>query len=489
MAKKKKNRSQRTAPVPQSGSETIGPGSADSAIIQKFAEAMEKSASDSDRDLPADSDKDNPADAEIPSSADTDSAPQADTEAPKASVMTEPSDDAAEKNAAMPEAADVPAAEEDAALPAHTESDMTGTGYQTHTSGDGPLTEVPLTEEEKAAQRRDNAEFSFLDEGKDNPYKNVFIESLENVTPDDLGKPPKKKKKDPIDMIIELFRKMIFWVAVVVFFVSGYQVVYKLYAYRQAEEIYNFDPLSALENRREDLVAAAVRDTRLQTMAPVNSTREESAELNDTADSNVYNETFEMMKGQLLILRNKNPEVIGWIRIEGDTDVNYPLVQHADNDYYLHYAYDGTYNPAGSIYLDYKNNKTLSSNRHSVIYGHNMESGSPMFANLLHYREKGYLENNRYIEIYTDDALYTYEIFAAYETNPSQTITENHSWRMNFNKDDATFLAWIDSIRARSDISPDVSIDADSRILTLSTCMNYNENRYVVHAVLVEVVK
>ena len=60
---------------------------------------------------------------------------------------------------------------------------------------------------------------------------------------------------------------------------------------------------------------------------------------------------------------------------------------------------------------------------------------------------------------------------------------------MNFNKDDATFLAWIDSIRSRSDISPDVSIDADSRILTLSTCMNVNENRYVVHAVLVEVVK
>ena len=485
MAKKKKNKSARTAPVPQPGPETTEPGSTDNTIIQKFAEAMEKSVSDSEKDLPADTDTD------------TDTAPQVQTaaEAPKSSVMTEPSEDAAEKNtdipaaADMPEAADVPAAKEDAALSAHTESDMTGTGYQTHTSGDGPLTEVPLTEEEKAAQRRDNAEFSFLDEGKDNPYKNVFIESLENGTPDDLGKPPKKKKKDPIDMIIELFRKMIFWVAVVVFFVSGYQVVYKLYAYRQAEEIYNFDPLSALENRREDLVAAAVRDTRLQTMAPVNSTREESAELNDAADSNVYNETFEMMKGQLLILRNKNPEVVGWIRIEGDTDVNYPLVQHADNDYYLHYAYDGTYNPAGSIYLDYKNNKALSSNRHSIIYGHNMESGSPMFANLLHYREKGYWENNRYIEVYTDDALYTYEIFAAYETNPSQTITENHSWRMNFNKDDATFLAWIDSVRARSDISPDVSIDADSRILTLSTCMNVNENRYVVHAVLVEVVK
>ena len=298
-----------------------------------------------------------------------------------------------------------------------------------------------------------------------------------------------------MDIVIGAFRQLIFWVAVVVFFVSGYQVVYKLYSYRQSEDIYDFDNMFAVEDRREDLVATATRDTRLGTLTPVNGTREESAELSDAADSVEYNETFEMMKGQLLILRNKNPEVIGWIRMEGDTEVNYPVVQHEDNEYYLHYAYDGTYNPAGSIYLDYKNNVALSSNRHSIIYGHNMESGSPMFSNLLHYREDGFWDDNRYIDIYTDDALYTYEVFAAYETNPSQTGTDDdgyqyeHSWRMNFKKDDATFLAWIDSIRARSDISPDVEIDADSRILTLSTCMNVNENRYVVHAVLVEVVK
>jgi len=60
---------------------------------------------------------------------------------------------------------------------------------------------------------------------------------------------------------------------------------------------------------------------------------------------------------------------------------------------------------------------------------------------------------------------------------------------MNFQKDDNIFLAWIDSIRARSDISPKVPIEGNDRILTLSTCMNINDNRYVVHAVLVEVVK
>ena len=131
----------------------------------------------------------------------------------------------------------------------------------------------------------------------------------------------------------------------------------------------------------------------------------------------------------------------------------------------------------------------MSSNRHTVIYGHNMESGSPMFANLLHFKDESYWKNNRYINIYTDDALYTYEVFAAYETSPQQQGVENHSWRMNFNKDEKLFMKWVESVRARSDINPKVTVEADDRVITLSTCMNINENRYVVHGVLVEVVK
>ncbi len=350
---------------------------------------------------------------------------------------------------------------------------------------DFPPVPTPMTEEEKAALRREHAEMAFVPSANDD---SVFVESLDCVTADDLGKPSKKKKKDPVDLIIGFFRQAIFWIAVVVFFVSGYQVVYKLYAYKQAEDIYNFDPFAEME-RREDLVATAERDKRQELLVPVNGVGVENDTLYDAASNREYNEKFEIMKGQLMFLRNKNEEVMGYIIMEGDTEVKYPVVQHKDNDYYLHYAYDGTYNPAGSIYLDYRNNAALSTNRHSIIYGHNMDSGSPMFANLLHYMEDGFWENNRYIDVYTDDALYTYEVFAAYQANPSQTKDQNHAWRMNFKKDDNVFMTWIDTIRARSDISPNVKVEADDRILTLSTCMNINENRYVVHAVLVETVK
>lgn len=350
--------------------------------------------------------------------------------------------------------------------------------------------EPDLSEEEKEKLRRDNADFSMIDESHDNPYRNVFVQSLEYVTADDLGAPPKKKKKDPVDVIIELFRKAIFWAAVVAFFVSGYQIVVKLYSYHQADEIYGeFENIFDMTDRREDLVAYAIRSSAMSTLTPVNGTKEESDTNANAGYDTQFNEKLMIVQGQLQLLRNENKDVVGWIEMPGDTKINYPVVQGEDNDYYLHYAYNGAYNPAGSIYLDYRNSVSVSTNRHTVIYGHNMESGSPMFANLLHFQDESYWKNNRYIHIYTDEAMYTYEVFAAYETSPQLAGVENHSWRMNFNKDEKLFLQWVDSVRARSDISPKVTIEGNSRILTLSTCMNVNENRYVVHAVLAEVSK
>ena len=279
--------------------------------------------------------------------------------------------------------------------------------------------EPDLSEEEKEKLRRDNADFSMIDESHDNPYRNVFVQSLEYVTADDLGAPPKKKKKDPVDVIIELFRKAIFWAAVVAFFVSGYQIVAKLYSYHQADEIYGeFENIFDQTDRREDLVAYAIRSSAMSTLTPVNGTKEESDTNANAGYDTQFNEKLMIVQGQLQLLRNENKDVVGWIEMPGDTKINYPVVQGEDNDYYLHYAYNGAYNPAGSIYLDYRNSVSVSTNRHTVIYGHNMESGSPMFANLLHFQDESYWKNNRYIHIYTDEAMYTYEVFAAYETSP-----------------------------------------------------------------------
>lgn len=343
---------------------------------------------------------------------------------------------------------------------------------------------------EEGQQLRENAEFSFLDEYRDNPYNNVFVKSLATITQDDLGAPPEKKRRTPGEFIADLIPRLVFWAAVAAFLISGYQVVSKLHSYRQANDIYSSvaDSISkGMDADRSAIMPYAKKNQKLPQLIPVNGVRSGNDKEGSDAPDDVYNERFEMMKGQLASLQHKSPEVIGWIRMEGDTAVNYPIVQHEDNDYYLHYAYDGTYNPAGSIYLDYRNSADVGKNRNSILYGHNMESGSPMFSNLLRYRDRGFLKNNRYIEIYTPNAMYTYEVFSAYESNPSQTIEEYHPWRISL-KTDEDFLAWIARLKQRSDFSSDVTVEADDKILTLSTCTNINNNRYVVHAKLIEVV-
>lgn len=478
MAKKKQTVQDDTHSLPQNAAEQPAPPAADSAspadqasldmFMQKLVDAFAPvpAPGDGRAEAPDTTEDETPA-AVVSSISHTTRVLDEETAAPSAEPASKPEPTTA--SAAEPEKEAAPAA---APSPAEPEGK------------DHPN---PMTEEERAAIRRDNAEFSMIDEAKDNPYRNVFVDSLDRVTADDLGAPPKKKKKDPVDVVIELFRGAIFWAAVVAFFVSGYQIVAKLYSYHQSEQIYNFEDIFNTENRREDLVAMATRSNRLTALTPVNGEREESAELGNMQENYEINEKLLIIQGALQLHRISNKEIVGWIEMPGDTEINYPVVQHEDNDYYLHYAYNGAYNPAGSIYLDYRNQVNVSSNRHTIIYGHNMESGTPMFANLLHFKDESYWKNNRYINIYTDDGMYVYEVFAAYETDPQQAGVEHHSWRMNFNRDDDTFLAWIDALRARSDISPKVPVEADDRILTLSTCMNINENRYVVHAVLVEV--
>ena len=54
-------------------------------------------------------------------------------------------------------------------------------------------------------------------------------------------------------------------------------------------------------------------------------------------------------------LKNINNDVKGWIKVNG-TNINYPFVQANNNKYYLTHSFDKSYNSAGWLFLDYRNN-------------------------------------------------------------------------------------------------------------------------------------
>lgn len=175
-------------------------------------------------------------------------------------------------------------------------------------------------------------------------------------------------------------------------------------------------------------------------------------------------------------LREVNPEVLGWILIP-DTVVSYPLLQHADNDYYLKRTWKTWRSAVGSIFLECRSSADLS-DFHTVIYGHNMNNGS-MFGSLKKYKALDYWAKHPKVYLTTDGGSFAYEIFAAYEVS-----TEGLTYRIGFG-DDSEKQAFLDFCMAQSVIDTGVVPTTADRIVTLSTCTGRGHStRWVVQAVL-----
>ena len=130
---------------------------------------------------------------------------------------------------------------------------------------------------------------------------------------------------------------------------------------------------------------------------------------NEDEEKNANEEIINTVKD----LQNTNTDIKGWIKIN-DTNINYPLLQGTDNDYYLDHNYQKEYSSYGSIYID--NNSNLDDvNSNVIIYGHSMKD-KEMFQNLLNYSDKNYYDNHQIIEIYTNNEARKYEIVTVFRS-------------------------------------------------------------------------
>lgn len=106
--------------------------------------------------------------------------------------------------------------------------------------------------------------------------------------------------------------------------------------------------------------------------------------------------------------KNTNPDVIGWIFIDG-TIVDYPVVQGEDNGTYINSDWTGNYSYDGCIYEDYRGK--LDEGDLTLFYGHNLANGT-MFSTLKQYLDAGWGESHKYIEIASEKKRYLYEVFS-----------------------------------------------------------------------------
>lgn len=181
-----------------------------------------------------------------------------------------------------------------------------------------------------------------------------------------------------------------------------------------------------------------------------------------------------------LVLENNDTK--GWI-IVNNTNVDYPVVQSINNEYYLNHAYDKSKNKAGWIYADYRNNIS-NLDRNTVIYGHGRKDGV-MFGSLVNTLNSDWYTNpnNQVIQFSTLEYDSMWQIFSIYKIEAeSYYITTEFS-------SDTTYKVFIDTMKSRSIYDFNVDVTKDDKILTLSTCYNDYGMRLVVQAKLIKQVK
>lgn len=113
---------------------------------------------------------------------------------------------------------------------------------------------------------------------------------------------------------------------------------------------------------------------------------------------------------QYLELSQKNPELFGWIKIDG-TRIDYPVMHTPDDpEKYLHTDFKEESSYAGIPFLDASCSETSDN---LLIYGHNMLDGS-MFRSLLKYESKTFWESHPVIEFDTLYETQKYEVLSAF---------------------------------------------------------------------------
>ena len=177
-------------------------------------------------------------------------------------------------------------------------------------------------------------------------------------------------------------------------------------------------------------------------------------------------------------LREKNKDIIGWVKVNS-TNINYPVVQYSDNEYYLTHDLYRNYNGGGWVFLDYRN-KNGFNNKNSIIYAHGRENKT-MFGTLKNILNKEWYQNkdNYVIKTSSLSGSYVWQVFSVYKIpNTNDYIKTNFST-------DSEYQTFLNLITKRSIYDFNTNVTINNKILTLSTCFDDN-SKVVLHAKLIK---
>lgn len=236
----------------------------------------------------------------------------------------------------------------------------------------------------------------------------------------------------------------------------GYFCIYTYYDYKTSQ---SYEQLSSLKEQ------------------PINAAGNNMPVIHYTNSQEEPPEVLDEYKN--LVIKNK--KLIGWLKID-DTNIDYPVMQTNNNEYYLDHNLNQEYDKNGSIFMD-KDCDVLKPSTNFILYGHHMKSGQ-MFGKLDLYSSEEYYKKHKYIQF---DTLYekgTYEVMYVFR---SQIYSEEEIVFKYYQFIDALsaqeFDSYMQEMAAMSFYDTGVTAQYGDQLLTLSTCDYYvNDGRFVVVA-------
>ena len=180
-------------------------------------------------------------------------------------------------------------------------------------------------------------------------------------------------------------------------------------------------------------------------------------------------------------LYEKNKKLIGWLKID-DTNIDYPVMQTSDNEYYLTHNLNQEYDKNGSIFMD-KDCDVLKPSTNFILYGHHMASGR-MFGKLGLYQKKSYYEEHPYIQFDTIYDKGTWQVMYVFRSRvyKEEDVVFKYYQFIDANSEQE-FDSYMNEMAEMSLYDTGVTAKYGDQLLTLSTCDYQEKNgRFVVVA-------
>lgn len=223
----------------------------------------------------------------------------------------------------------------------------------------------------------------------------------------------------------------------------------------------------------------------LETQEEANNSSNEIETKTNKADGNASKnienniETTERML-KVKKLQKENDDIVGWLEIE-DTNINYPVLQGDDNEFYLNRNYKKEKSEKGSIFLDAKYNWNIPSNN-LLIYGHNIINGL-MFQDLLKYESQDFYKKHPNIRFTTEKDDKEYEIISVFKSRVYYKAEKNVFRYYDFinAKKEEDYMEFVKNAKKASIYDTETTAKYGDELITLVTCSYHIEDgRFVV---------